>query len=294
MEEQILKATHSGVLKIQDMEIPCHVLENSSRILSTRGIMKSLGRTWRGRKYSGTHLPVFLEAKNLKPYISDDLAAVLTPIIFKPKTGHTSEGYRADILPTVCEIYLKARDDNALTSQQELIAKSCEILVRALSRVGVTALVDEATGYQYDRDKDDLEKLLALYLSEERLRWAKTFPDEYYRQLFRLRGWRYSPMSVKRPKLVGKLTNKYVYEMLPPKVLEKLRELNPVKNRATWRREATFSQHLSPEIGQKDLRDHILQLVAIMRVSANWRDFQRNFARAFQIGPEQMELFDDE
>ena len=82
--------------------------------------------------------------------------------------------------------------------------------------------------------------------------------------------------------------------MLPPKVLEKLRELNPVKNRATWRREATFSQHLSPEIGQKDLRDHILQLVAIMRVSANWRDFQRNFARAFQIGPEQMELFDDE
>src|SRR5437773_6822073 len=49
--------THSGVLTIGDAELPCYVLGNGERVLSTRGIMKSLGRTWRGRKYSGTELP---------------------------------------------------------------------------------------------------------------------------------------------------------------------------------------------------------------------------------------------
>src|SRR5947209_1963627 len=64
--EDMPRATHSGVLKIGDAEIPCYVLENGERVLSTRGIMKSLGRTWRGRKYAGTDHPVFLEANNIK------------------------------------------------------------------------------------------------------------------------------------------------------------------------------------------------------------------------------------
>ena len=82
MSEQLLKATHTGVLKIGDSEIAAFVLENGERILSTRGVMKSLGRSWRGRKYPGTELPVFLEAANLKPFISDDLALVLKPVKF--------------------------------------------------------------------------------------------------------------------------------------------------------------------------------------------------------------------
>src|SRR5262245_34382099 len=56
------KASHAGILRIDSAELPCYVLEGGERVLSTRGIMKSLGRTWRGRKYSGTELPVFLEA----------------------------------------------------------------------------------------------------------------------------------------------------------------------------------------------------------------------------------------
>src|SRR5690349_9459408 len=63
-------ATHTGVLRVGDVEIDCYVLENGERILSTRGVMRSLGRSWRGRKHPGTQLPVFLEAKNLYPFIS--------------------------------------------------------------------------------------------------------------------------------------------------------------------------------------------------------------------------------
>jgi hypothetical protein len=153
--------------------------------------------------------------------------------------------------------------------------------------------VDEATGYQEERERDELNKLLAVYLSEERLKWAKMFPDEFYRQLYRLQGWQY-PTGAKRTPLVGKLTNQLVYEKLPPGVLEKLRELNP-KIKSTKRRKWKFTQFLSHDIGQPDLRDHLLQLIAIMRASANKSIFKRLFARAFPSGPEQLELsLDDE
>ena len=181
----------------------------------------------------------------------------------------------------LCEVYLSARDANSLTKSQLPLAIVSEMLVRSLSRIGIIALVDEATGYQEERERDAIQKLLAIYLSEERLKWAKMFPDEFYKQLFRLRGWTYRPLSVRRPQIVGKLTNQLVYEKLPPHVLDELKRLNPVKNKKTGRRGAAHFQHLSADIGQQDLRDHLLQLIAIMRISSNWSSFQRNFARAF-------------
>jgi hypothetical protein len=297
MSVKIPKATYPGEIKLGDSIIQCAVLEGGTRVLTQEGFLKTLGRAGKakgGHGASVAQIPAFLSAKNLEPFISSELLESTKPIRFKTQSGTLGYGYKAELLPRVCQVYLEARDAQALKPSQHRIAAKADILIRALAHIGIIALIDEATGYQYDRDKADLDRLLALYLSEERLKWAKTFPDEYYRQLFRLKNWKYSPVSVKRPKLVGKLTNKYVYEMLPPEVLEKLRKLNPVKNRDTWRREATHFQHLSPEIGQKDLRDHILQLVAVMRVSSNWRDFQRNFARAFQVAPEQMEWIEEE
>ncbi len=260
--------------------------------------VKGGGAHWRRKKAGkeGADLPVFASAPNLIPYIDSELSeALVAPKPYLSKTGKkVGYGREATILTKVCDVWLKARDANALHPSQLHIAKNAEILIRALAHVGILALVDEATGYQEQRDRDELQRFLALYLSEERLKWAKMFPDEYYKQLFRLQGWQYSPLSVKRPKLVGVLTNRLVYEKLPAPVLDELRRLNPVKNKKTWRREATFFQHLSADIGQEDLRAHLLQLIAVMRVSPNWSSFKRNFARAFP-GPEgrQMEMGED-
>jgi len=118
--------------------------------------MKSLGRRWRGRKYSGTQLPVFLEANNLKPFISNDLYMVLIPEKFKTDRGLVSEGFKAEVLPKICEVYLKARDHKALKQQQIPIATRSDILMRGLAHIGIIALVDEATGYQYDRTRKAL------------------------------------------------------------------------------------------------------------------------------------------
>lgn len=143
------------------------VLENMERILSTRGIMKSLGRTWRGRKHAGTQYPVFIEANNLKPFLPNELDPVLVPRFFRTDKGMISEGFKAEILPVICETYLRARDDEALMRAQYDIARQCEILTRGLSRVGVIALVDEATGYQEVRARDDLHKILEAYVATD-------------------------------------------------------------------------------------------------------------------------------
>jgi len=56
---------------------------------------------------------------------------------------------------------------------------ACDVLMRGLAHVGIVALVDEATGYQYDRASKLLKRFLSSSFSKELLRWAKTFPMSF-------------------------------------------------------------------------------------------------------------------
>lgn len=127
------------VTTVGDTEIECYVLADGTRIVSTRGMSKALGRAWEGRK-GGGKLPSFLGAANIKPFVSNDLLAVLNPIEFKARSSRAA-GFRAELLPMVCEAYLKARDANALRSHQLHIAKQAEILMRGFARVGIVGSV---------------------------------------------------------------------------------------------------------------------------------------------------------
>jgi hypothetical protein len=282
MTENVLKATHEGVLTIGDSILHCAVLEDETSVLTQGDFLGAIGRVKKSKKVV-SKLPPFLSADNLKPFINKDLERSSTPIVFKAKKGGgrrgIAYGYKAELLPQVCNVFLQARDAGVLKSSQLHIALHCEILVRALATVGIIALVHEATGYQYDRDRDRLEQLLAIYLSEERLRWAKTFPDIFYRLIYKLKGWSY-PSGSQKSRIIGNITNQLIYDKLPPGVLPKLRELNP-KDPKTGRRKAKFFQHLSADVGQPDLRDHLLQVIALLRAASNWHVFDRLFKRAF-------------
>ncbi len=276
------KATHTGTLKIGDAEIPCAVLSDGTRLLTQAGFLGALGRSTKpkGRSQQVTDgLPPFLATKSLKDLITNEIIDATVPVAFITPTGGKALGHKAELLPKVCDLFLQARTDGRLTTQQFPIAEKCEILVRALAKVGIVALVDEATGFQYERQRDELHRLLAVYLSAEKLAWAKRFPDEFYRQLYRLKKWPWPTGRAKTP-LVGKLTNKLVYERLPEGVLDELRKRNPTEQ-GTGRRKYKHHQFLSLDIGQPDLRDHLLQLVAVMRVSRDWRAFENNFDTAF-------------
>ena len=276
---KIPKATHSGTLTIGNTTLPCAVLEDGTRIIASASFLKALGRPWRG-KYKRTEMPSFLAANNLKPFIDEDLTSVLDPIEYETPRGGKKRGFKAELIPKVCEVYLKARDASVLKKNQEKPMIASDIIMRSLAKVGIIALIDEATGYQYVRDRDELNRILEAYIAKELLPWTKRFPDEFYRQLFRLRGWQYSPFSVKRPQYVGKLTNKLVYEKLPPGVLKELREKNPVTPKGY--RKHRHHQFLTEDIGNPHLGRHIASVTTLMRAAPNWKNFERLFKRAFR------------
>lgn len=300
--ESLPQATHRGVLEIGDIKIPCAVLENGKRVISDAGITNAMlgGRSGASKRLKKAHeiagapMPIFLAPNVLKPFISEELInGPLLPMRYGDK-GRAVTAYDAILLPAVCDVWLKARESGALQKQQLDKAQKAEILMRGLAHIGIIALVDEATGYQEVRDRDELTKLLSIYLSEERLRWAKFFPDEFYKQIYRLRNWPY-PTGTRRTPLVGKITNEIVYEKLPDGVLEELKKRNPIvseRKRRRWK----YTQFLSYDIGQPDLRDHLLQLIALMRASSNWPGFKRLFVRVFPSKGDQfpLDLDDDE
>ena len=150
-------ATHTGTLNLAGKEIACAVLEDGTRVLTQETFLQAIGRAGKAKARTGSKtlvdgMPPFLAAGNLKPFIPNELSGSTAPRVFKnPKTGTKGFGYNALLLPMVCEVYLEAREAGALTQQQDHIADACKILYRGLARVGIVALVDEATGYQEDR-----------------------------------------------------------------------------------------------------------------------------------------------
>ncbi len=285
------KATHMGTLQIGDATIPCAVLSDGTRLLTQEGFLGALGRSTKpkGRSQQVTDgLPPFLATRSLKPLITDEIANSTVPVSFITIKGGKALGFKAELLPKVCDLFLEARSQGLLTTQQIPIAESCEMLVRALAKVGIVALVDEATGFQTGRDRDELHRLLSVYLAEERLAWAKRFPDEFYKQIYRLKGWGWPVGKAKTP-LLGHITNDVVYERLPNGVLSALREMNPTQE-VSKRRRHKHHQFLSEEVGQPDLRDHILQILPIMKISKDWKTFKKHLDVAFPKLGTQIEI----
>jgi len=293
-ERDIPKASHSGALPLGDVSIPCAVIKVLKdgrqvpiRVLSENGITNALlgsrsgasKRRKRASQKQGAPVPLFLAPERLSTFISDGLLdGPLKPIIYR--VGKSVEvGFDAQILPIVCDIWLKARDAGALQDQQLDKAKKAELLMRGLAHVGIVALVDEATGYQADRDRDELHKILEAYISKELLPWTRKFPPEFYKQLFRLQGWQYSPLSVRRPRNVAQLTIRIVYDKLPPGVYEALTEKNPIIK--DGRRRYKLFRHMTEDIGQKHLEMHLASVTTLMRISPDWRTFKNLLEKAF-------------
>lgn len=287
------KATHGSAdhpLKIGDIEIPCYVLEDGTRVLSQRGTLGSLGLSQGTAGGGADRLASFASGKGISPFVSSGLMELIDkPIRFRQTNGGgVVFGYPATILPDICEAVLAARSAGALQKQQAHIADQCEALIRAFAKVGIVALVDEATGFQKERDRDELHRLLSAYLVEERLAWAKRFPDEFYKQIYRLKGWGWPVGKAKTP-LLGHITNDIVYDRLPQGVLPKLREINPT-DEDTKRRKHKHHQFLSADVGQPDLRDHILQIIPIMKISKSWDTFKKHLDVAFPKSGTQIEM----
>lgn len=287
------RATHEGELDIGGTIIRCAVLENGKRVLTQSDFMVALGRARqaKGRQYydADVNMPAFLTAKNLKPFIPKELLVTSSQIEFRTLSGIRAFGYSADLLPLVCGVFLDAKAaGDVLTHNQEPIADRALLLIRGLAHVGIIALVDEATGFQYDRPRRDLEEQLKKFLSDSLRRWVRTFPSSYFIHLCRLRGVELRP-DMKLPLYFGHLTNNLVYRRIAPGLLARLKERRSERGSPSNK----LNQWLSLDVGVPELLVHLGTVIGVMKQHTDYEKFERTLDNVAPIYPEVPGLFDD-
>jgi len=289
------KATHEGFLTFGETSVDCYVLNNGTRVISSVSIRNALGlsnpSSRERKKAKEGNLPTFLASDSLKPYVSSILEKRGASIYFISKKGQKTEGIDAKILPDICEAYLKARDDKNLPPQQLKTAMAAEIIIRSLAKIGIIALVDESTGFQEERARDELQVLLKKFINDDLLKWTQKFPHSFFRETYRILGWNYRPGQCHGPSYLGKFINKYVYDAISPEVHSALKDLNPVLE--TGKRIACFHQFLTENIGLPALDKHITSVITLLKISKTKEEFEENFKKLFpEKSSEQIDFFD--
>lgn len=265
-------------LWIGDVEIECYVLDNDVRVITRGSFLRAMGRSRTTRQTSDGAIPPFLQGQALQEFVTKEILDRARPIPFRTPRGSRAHGYDANLLPDVCDVFLAARLAGKLPKNQLPIAEQAELLMRGLARVGIVALVDEATGYQQVRTRDALAKILDEFVAKELQPYLTTFPPDFYGEMFRLRGYNPSAAEAsRRPQYFGKLTNDIVYSRLAPGVLE---ELKAVQERgSTGRPKHKLYQRLTANTGYPKLREHLGSVVTLMRLSDDWDEFKRHLDR---------------
>ncbi len=281
-DQVIYRASHTGKLTLrlgeEDLVIQCAVLDDKvTRVISRNAVFRAFGRTKRGRAKSENrvpNMPTFMDAKNLQPFVIKNIDGGLNQLAYKDIEGRLNTGYNALLLPKLCNVYLDARRAKATTVGQNKLAEAAEILLGALGTVGIVALVDEATGFQDVRDRQALEEILNQYIGSELAKWAKRFPDEFYKEVFRLQGWHYDPTNSRRPMQMAKLTIDLVYDRIGPGLTKELQGKRQEIYEATGRR-GKLQQILTPEVGHPALQHHLSGLIFLAKAHADndWRGF---------------------
>lgn len=248
-------------------------MDNKERVFSLRGAAKSMGLAGGG----GIALKRNLNAAFLSPYLSDELkdwiykANTNSLPQYLTKSGTAFQPIKSSVFVDLCKAYIDAKQDGVLKLESQItVADRMYAIMTAFAKTGLDAIIDEVTGYQYDREQDELQKLLSKYVSEELMPWAKRFPDEFYKQMFRLKGWTYTGKN--RPQYVGKLTNQYIYDQLPDGVLQELKEKTPKNKR--------LHQSLTESVGVPHLDKQLQKTIGLMQASDTWEEFETLFDKA--------------
>lgn len=274
---QLPHSMFRGPLNIGDVQLEGHVLSDGKRVLTQGEVVKVLT--------GGA------DTSNLKRYLEriptfDQSMIAGRAVQFRvPGIPVVATGYEAEMLIEICDMYLAARDAKLLKPSQLRLAAMAEIIVRACAKVGIIALVDEATGYQKVRAKQALQLKLQAFIADEMGEWARMFPAEFWIELARLEGVSYSPRL--RPIRWGKYVMAFVYDAVDPDVGKELRRVNPdpkfKQNHHQWLK----------TLGREKVNNQIQQVIAIMRLCDDMNDFKAKFARVFQKSPLQMRLWED-
>jgi hypothetical protein len=291
--ENLPEAKYRGFLNLLGVELPCYVLETGQRVIGRISMTEMLT----GIK-GGGDLEKYLSVQALRPFIDikdvkERMVSFSQPEVQRlVASNHTTvKGLPPDLVIDICRGFTSALEahnqpDNhtQLSARQLSMAIQATQFLAAIAKVGLDALVDEATGYQYERAQDALEVKLKAYLETEMRKWEKTFPDELWIEFARLTNWQGS--VTQRPKYWGKLVMELVYQRLDKDVAEWLKN-NAPKPRGGQ----NYHQWLSSQYGLKKLVEHIWMLIGIAKTCSTMTELRDKMAEMSGEVPIQMRMY---
>ncbi|MCH7573769.1 MAG: hypothetical protein IIA59_01465 [Candidatus Marinimicrobia bacterium] len=272
-------AKYQGALSLGGDPIDVYVLDTDERVMSLRSVVKAIAGVEHG------DLGGYIGVQVLKPYINSDLILGETKEFHIPGTQLMGKGIKAEGFLEICNAYIRALEDHTLaTDRQKEIAIQCSILLGACAKIGLIALIDEATGFQYERQEDALRVKIRAFIADELREWEKTFPDELWEQFGRLTNWRGALHS--RPKWWGKLVLELIYDALDPDIAKYLKE-----NKPPPRVGQNYHQWFTQDLGLKALIPHIYEVIGIAKTCENIRELRQKVAELYGREPMQMTLY---
>lgn len=244
-------AKFRGQIELGGDPVDCYVLDNGDRVISLRSTIKAMADVDSGS------LGDYIGVKSLNAYINKELVLAELREFNIPGTQLKGKGMTSDQFEIICRAYVQALYEKApLTDRQREIAVKCAIIAAGLTRTGLDALIDEATGYQYVREEDALQVKLRAFIAEELRAWEKTFPDELWEEFGRMTHWQGSLHS--RPKYWGKLVIELIYDTLDPDVAKYLRENRPPAG-------IRWHQNLTENYGIRQLVSRCYEIVGLSK-----------------------------
>lgn len=271
-------ARHRGVLNIVGIEVPCYVLDTGEKIIGRTSATELLT----GVKGGGA-LEKYLAVKSLEPFInSGSVLERMVPFRLLEVEGleKAVKGLPADLLIDICQGFVAALQASLqadspyprMTDRQRQMAMQASIFLSACAKTGLEALIDEATGYQYERAEDALQVKLRAFIADELRAWEKTFPDELWAEFGRLTGWSGSLKS--RPKWWGKLVIELIYDTLDADVAKYLRDNRPPAG-VHWHRQLTNN------VGVRALVSRCYEVIGMAKTCTSIRELRDKVAEHY-------------
>lgn len=278
----------SGYL-IQFNNIPCYNLDNGQRVFRLTDMTIAL----RGKSHG--KFANYLATSNIRKYIPKRLQPsqekredrIPRGITLAEIDGQEIKTYDAEDFIDICMSFIEAADNNEDLSEPQIeIVKRAKAFIKATAKIGITGLIDEATGYQYLRPENELALKLNFFLAEELRDWEKTFPDELWYQFGRLTNWQGS--LKKRPKYWANLVRELIYDYLDEDVAKWLYANKPPK--ITGKK---YHQWLHEDRGVKKLLEHINQAIGVAKTCDNLDELRYQMAKNFSKDAFQPMLFEE-
>lgn len=270
-------AKWKGFIDLGDDPVDCYVLDTKQRVISLRAMVKAIANADSG------DLAKFIGVSALKPFINKDLVLAELIEFSIPGTQFKGLGLTTEHFETICRGYVQALHKGApLTDRQREIAIQCAVLTSGLTRTGLDALIDEATGYQYERASDALQVKLKAFIADELRAWEKTFPDDLWEEFGRLTRWQGSLKS--RPKWWGKLVIEMIYDTLDPDVAEYLKNNKPPSD-------TRWHQQLTENIGVRKLVSRCYEVIGMAKTCKDIRELRSRVAEHYGKKPVQFTMY---